>query len=52
MRDGGTMDRSGLMERIEANRRLADQSRTPAIRNLHLRYVRLYRHLLDARTTV
>jgi len=48
MHDGGAMDSISLMERIEANRRLADQSSTPAIRTMHLRYVRLYRHLLDA----
>lgn len=40
-------DRSYFAERIERNLQLAEQAADPAIRSLHLEYVRLYRHLLE-----
>jgi hypothetical protein len=51
MRSADAMDRADIVARIETNQRLAHQSRNPAIRGLHLEYVRLYRHLLDVRAT-
>jgi hypothetical protein len=40
-------DRSYFAMRLERNRQLAAQSRNPAIRDLHLEYVRLYEQLME-----
>lgn len=36
-----------LAERIARNVKLAEEAQDLAIRNLHLEYVRMYRHLLE-----
>jgi len=41
-------DRAYFAARMERNRQLAEQSRDPAIRDLHLEYVRLYAQLMEA----
>ncbi|MFD1107669.1 hypothetical protein [Sphingobium olei] len=41
-------DRAYFLERIETNRQLAEKSHNPIIRDLHLEYIRLYEHLLEA----
>ncbi|MEJ7925482.1 hypothetical protein WG908_01780 [Sphingobium sp. AN641] len=43
---GNIFDRRYYEERLERNRTLAQQSRDPAIRSIHLDYVRLYEHML------
>jgi hypothetical protein len=42
-----SFDRDYYEERLARNRTLADQSRDPAIRSIHLDYVRLYEQMLD-----
>ena len=40
-------NRSYFEARLDRNRRLADRSRNPEIRAIHMEYVRLYSQLLD-----
>lgn len=47
MTEHGLYDRSHFAERIARNLKLAEEAQDLAIRNLHLEYVRLYRHLLE-----
>ena len=44
---GRRFDRSYFVERMETNRRLAEESDDPLIRDLHNRYVVLYRTILE-----
>jgi hypothetical protein len=41
-----SFDRSYFFERLERNRKLAEQSQNPVIRDLHLEYVQLYQQLI------
>ena len=52
MIEHGALDRGYFIERIERNRRLAEQASDPLIRDLHLEYVRLYEQLVDEEATV
>ncbi|WP_298395214.1 hypothetical protein [Sphingobium sp.] len=42
----GRFDRSYFTERLERNRRLAEETQNPVIRDIHLEYVRLYEQLM------
>lgn len=39
-------DRAYFTARLERNRKLAEESQNPVIRDLHLEYVRLYQQLI------
>ncbi|MFC3441341.1 hypothetical protein ACFOKF_09070 [Sphingobium rhizovicinum] len=42
----GRFDRNYFTERLERNRRLAEETQNPVIRDIHLEYVRLYEQLM------
>ncbi|WP_242122734.1 hypothetical protein [Sphingobium sp. Sx8-8] len=44
---GTSFDRSYFEARLDRNRRLAESSRSPEIRAIHMEYVRLYQQLLE-----
>jgi hypothetical protein len=48
MKMNDCFDRAYFEARLERNRQLAAQSTSPAIRDLHLEYVRLYEQLIEA----
>ncbi|MDO7835418.1 hypothetical protein Q4610_10205 [Sphingobium sp. HBC34] len=48
----GIFDRAYFAERLERNRRLAEEAANPVIRDIHLEYVRLYRHLIEEEVPV
>lgn len=41
-------DQAYFAERLERNRRLAAETDNPAIRDIHLEYVRFYEQLIEA----
>lgn len=43
----GVFDHAYFAERLERNRRLAEETTNPVIRAIHLEYVRLYEQLIE-----